>query len=298
MSGINFQDIDISTKTIIAISNVELDIEKIFSKIPITQYIEVPKRRGRKKKEQDPDPNISLSIGSIITAKLSGMVKGVDLKQKKKTDSRRKYFRNSLTIVMKIDKNKLINFKLSKNGKFQITGAKNDDHAKLCIKYFWEIVRPHAELYQMSGAMFTVNFLTVMTNIDFNVGFIVNRENLDKYMNQQTEHNSLLETSFGYTGVNIKFPSTPVPMKSLIPQISYSGEWNDTMIPYETYFNQLSSKDQDKIMNKERYTTFLVFHSGNVIMSGLSKPFMEDIFNEFVKIINGCRGIIEEKLIT
>ena len=298
MANINFNDIEISTKTIIAISNVELDIEKIFNKIPITQYVVVPRRRGRKKKEQEPDPNISLPIGSIITAKLSGLVKGVDLKQKKKTDSRRKYFRNSLTIVMKIDTDKLINFKLSKNGKFQITGAKNDEHAKQSIKYFWDIVRPDAALYSMNGTMFTVNFLTVMTNIDFNVGFIVNRENLDKYMNQQTEHNSLLETSFGYTGVNIKFPALPFPAKALIPQISYSGEWHETMIPYENYFNQLTDKEQEKIINKERYTTFLVFHSGNVIMSGISKPFMEDTFNEFTKIINSCRGFIEEKLST
>ena len=45
-----------------------------------------------------------------------------------------------------------------------------------------------------------------MTNIDFNVGFIINRENLDKHMNELENFNSLLETSFAYTGVNIKFP--------------------------------------------------------------------------------------------
>lgn len=297
MANYNFREIDISTKTIIAVSNVELDIENIFNKIPVAQYVVVPRRRGRKKKEQEPDPNISLPIGSIITAKLSGLVKGVDLKQKKKTDSRRKYFRNSLTIVMKIDQNKLINFKLSKNGKFQITGAKNDEHAKQAIKYFWEYVCPYSELYKMNGAVFTVNFITVMTNIDFNVGFIVNRENLDKYMNQQTEHNSLLETSFGYTGVNIKFPSNCTYDNTLIPQITYTGVWNDTTIPYKTYYDQLSTKEKEKNEQKTRYTTFLVFHSGNVIMSGISKPMMEDTFNEFIDIIKKSRQHIEEKLI-
>ena len=125
MVKINFRDIAVSTKTIIGISNAELDIEKIFNKLPITPYVVIQRRRGRKKKEQEPDPNQNIQIGSIITAKLGGLIKGVDLKQKKKTDSRRKYFRNSLTIVMKIDKDKLINFKLSKNGKFQITDLVN-----------------------------------------------------------------------------------------------------------------------------------------------------------------------------
>ena len=35
---------------------------------------------------------------------------------------------------------------------------------------------------------------TVMTNIDFNLGFLINRENLDKYINRNTDYNSF-ETS-------------------------------------------------------------------------------------------------------
>ena len=296
MVAINFSDIEVSTKTIIGVSNVELDIEGIFNKIPITPYVMVQRRRGRKKKEQEADPNQDLPIGSIITAKLSGLVKGVDLKQKKKTDSRRKYFRNSLTIVMKITKDKLLNFKLSKNGKFQITGSKYDQHAKDCIKYFWEIIRPSTELYKMSGTNFNVTFITVMTNIDFNLGFIVNREQLDKYMNSNTTHNSLLETSFGYTGVNIKFPANGYESSSLLQTISYQGTWIDDIITYEQYFKSLPDKDQQKILQKDKYTTFLVFHSGNVIMSGLDKQHMEKTFNEFISIIDDCKPSIEEKL--
>jgi len=296
--AINFQGIEVSTKTIIGISNVELDIEGIFNKLPITPYVVIQRRRGRKKKEQELDPNQDLPIGSIITAKLAGLVKGVDLKQKKKTDSRRKYFRNSLTIVMKIDENKLINFKLSKNGKFQITGSKYDTHAQGCIKFFWEIIMPYTELYTMAGPNFQIKFVTVMTNIDFNVGFIVNREQLDKYMNNSTKHNSLLETSFGYTGVNIKFPANGYRGSALLPQIVYKGWWEDHTISYEKHFQSLSEKEQLKITQKDKYTTFLVFHSGNVIMSGLDKPHMESTFNEFINIINECKPSIEEKLTT
>ena len=71
-------------RLLIGISNVDLDIEQIFNKLPITPYVVVQRRRGRKKKEQDPDPNKDIAIGSIITAKLAGLVKGVDLKQKRK----------------------------------------------------------------------------------------------------------------------------------------------------------------------------------------------------------------------
>lgn len=135
-----------------------------------------------------------------------------------------------------------------------------------------------------------------MTNIDFNLGFIVNRENLDKYINQNTEFNSLLETSFGYTGVNIKFLSSMYPAGALIPQLKYNGEWSESIIKYEDYFKSLSEKEQNKILTKDKYTTFLVFHSGNVIMSGLSKEYMEDTFNSFMNIIKSCKDTIEEKL--
>lgn len=45
-----------------------------------------------------------------------------------------------------------------------------------------------------------------MRNIDFSVGFIIDREKLNKYMVTQKDFHCLLETSFGYTGVNIKVP--------------------------------------------------------------------------------------------
>ena len=44
-----------------------------------------------------------------------------------------------------------------------------------------------------------------MTNIDFDLGFNINRIHLDKYIKQKTEHKSIYEPSYGYTGANIKF---------------------------------------------------------------------------------------------
>ena len=64
MVKIDYNDIEVSTKTIIGISNVELEIEQIFNKIPITQYVVVQRRRGRKKKEADIDPNKDIPIGT------------------------------------------------------------------------------------------------------------------------------------------------------------------------------------------------------------------------------------------
>jgi len=45
-----------------------------------------------------------------------------------------------------------------------------------------------------------------------------------------------------------------------------------------------------------RYNTFLVFHSGKVIMSGINKKFMEKDFYKFKGIMSTSRKYIEEKL--
>ena len=193
---------------------------------------------------------------------------------------------------MKVDE-KFINFKISKNGKFQMTGVKYDEQAVKCIKFFWEKIR---KIQSFRKKQFPVTFINVMTNIDFNVGFIINRENLDKHMNELENFNSLLETSFGYTGVNIKFPLRDE-IETDLPKLSYDGEkWSDTVVKYRKYLDTLSDEARFKEDAKKRYNTFLVFHSGNVIMSGMIPKYMKPVFNKFVDIIKNARSEIEEKL--
>ena len=95
-------------------------------------------------------------------------------------------------------------------------------------------------------------------------GFIINRENLDKHMNELENFNSLLETSFGYTGVNIKFPLKEQ-IEMDLPKLSYDGKnWSETIEKYSDYLETLPDVARFKEDAKKRYNTFLVFHSGNV----------------------------------
>ena len=108
-----FNSIKVSTKTFIVMTNLILDIKKIFDFLPITEYILITKRRGRKKKNEPVDPNIDIISGSIITLEYQKNNRGVDLKTKKNKDKKKgNYFRNSMTIVMIID-GKKINYKIN-----------------------------------------------------------------------------------------------------------------------------------------------------------------------------------------
>ncbi len=300
---LNFDDIQVSTKTFIVNTNMTLNIDNLFNFLPITEYIVIPKRRGRKKKNEPYDPNKNLLSGSIITLEYQNNIRGVDVKKKKKKKDQKKrgnYFRNSVTVIMIMD-DKKINFKVSRNGKFQMTGCKKDEHAEKCIKWFWTYIKDSKDIYNIESSsqpILKAIFIPAMRNIDFALNFFVDREKLDEYFNTFTTYHSLLETSFGYTGVNIKIPVIK-PIQSLkLKQLTYiNGNWEDSIyVPYDDYLSMLPEKDILKKIKKQRYNTFLVFHSGKVIMSGMDSVFMKDVYYEFLDIIRDCYNIIEEKL--
>lgn len=294
-----FEDIPVSTKTFIVMTNITLNIKKLFDFLPITDYVLVPKRRGRKKKNTVIDPNKNISDGSIITIDLANNIRGVVLKKKKKKDGKSTdYFRNSVTIVMIID-GKKINFKISNNGKFQMTGCKKDIHAERCVKYVWNYIKDTKDIYTLAeNESFKAIFIPAMRNIDFSLGFILDREKLDEYFNTFTQYCSLLETSIGYTGVNIKIPVKKAITDLSIKELVYKeSDWMvPNSIPYQTYLDTLKPKEIQKKLDKERFNTFLVFHSGKVIMSSMCEEFARDTYYEFLDIIKKNYKKFEETL--
>lgn len=288
MSITPFKSFKVSTKTYIAHTNLVLDIENIFDSkvIPITSYIVIQKKRGRKKKTQEDNPNIHVCDGSIIRIQHKKNFQGVNIKSKSKG-----YFRNAMTVVIMID-DKLINFKTSRKGKFQITGCKSEEHAEKCILYFWKYIMDFKNLYTLDGDYLKVHYEPVMYNIDFSIGFKINRENLDLYINSNTIYTSLFETTFGYTGVNIKMPVKNDYNSLLINIKEYCPQIKSSTIPYGDFIlkNKIKKKDL-------KYNTFLVFQSGKVIMSGKDAVFMENSYIEFLKIINESSLFIKEVLI-
>ena len=285
----DFESYDPSTKTFVVNTNLVINIVDLFQKniLPITPYIVIKKKRGRKKKGIEEDPNKDIKCGSIILFQYMKEHKGVLLKSKENSG----FFRNSVTIVMFIE-NKLINFKLSRNGKFQVTGCKHDGQAEKCVLYIWKYIKDKPEMYSFSeGTILRAIYDPVMHNIDFSLGFQVNREALDDYINMQTPYTSLLETTLGYTGVNIKIPVKVhySDLKIKLKEYSDVGV-KTTLITFEDFLIKHKKKD----IRKKLYNTFLVFQSGKVIMSGKVGIFMSPSYYEFDSIIKKCGKNIKE----
>lgn len=270
-------DIVISTKTIIATSNCSFDIVKIFQKFPVsTNPVQ----------------------GSVEVMYYQNEYRGIvyaDMNLRKKRS-----FRNAINIISVVGEGKKINFKLSKNGKFQMTGVKSEDQAVLVVKRFMHDLflhcRPYVTIHDDSSEV-KIFFHTVMTNIDFPLGFAVDRQKLDDLMNKDTPFHSLLETSFGYTGVNIKFPLDKDWWDMKVPVITANVGSMDQWVEVEQSLSSVTVVTP-LLQNKKKYNTFLVFHSGSVIMSGMTKETMRNHYDLFMSIMKTWRPKIEEKLIT
>lgn len=316
---------NISTRTVIASTNVEFNIHDIYCSLPAleldkehyekyTRLIPTKKRRGRRKKSEDDiralqkdfDDFIDLKPGDIVAIYFRHNKKGLPQYLKYGV----KFFRNALNIVMMRNRNKKINMKLSQNGKVQMTGCKDHDDAMFCLRILFEQLEKHCPDHVVyskdsDGTTLEIQHFTVMTNLDFDIGFHINRQKLNNLINGKTLFNSLLETSFGYTGVNIKIEVPYDPdctidtMRCLRSQSSCQQQtiWEYGHMRYEDYLKRYGEHYYAHEKDKQRYNTFLVFHSGKIIMSGMRLDRMLDHFKEFCQFLLENRDHIEETMI-
>ncbi len=291
---IDFKSLKVSTKTFCAKTNLTLNIKEVAALIPI---VEIPP--GTQKKNVK---SLKLPSGSIICTNYLGETRGTSFKKKKS----KRWFRNSFSVII-WNGEKLLNFKVCRNGTFQITGALHFEDAQLCIKRIWELIKNNKETWTLPSQDEEVRgyIVPAMRNVDFTLPIKINRAGFNAFIEKNNEdYYCLLETSFGYTGLNVKKKITK-PIQELkikkirSPLSTQESVWHESMGTYSEFLELLSDKERKQKLEHSRYNTFLVFHSGKIIQSGLSFDFMKNDFDEFQNIINEAyiRESIQENLI-
>ena len=307
-----FEDITISTKTVIGISNIKINLDNFFKYMPITDYTPVQKKRGRRRRIQINSNKNIVPYGSIINISRKKEVRGAILKNKKKSKNEeseedetksgsrvsndKDYFLHSVSLVIVLEDGKQINMKVSSNGKLQITGCKYDEHfINAVISLYKTMIEvqewTNEKIFDINGDLEIV-FNTVMQNMDFNVGFNINRHKLDSFINRQTQYRSIFEGSL-LSGVNIKVKSDPTVLPSIL-KIVYSLENDKIIKSYTSYDIYKTLLDKKKETKKDKYHTFLVFASGSVIMSSGGSE-MKEVYNNIVNILIRNREEFEDR---
>jgi len=295
-----FKDLKITTTTQIAtFTNGSFDLERIFHSIdPIPQVAPPGKSRFDSSHYTGQIP-----YGTVLHIKFKHQEKGVTFKRKKKQaanqiPSKRSFFLNAVCFVIHLDK--MVNFKLT-NRKFQITGCKTSQQAHELVRHMFTVFQTlHPDCIRRDAGdeppMFVFN--TVMTNIDFNLNFFVDRTNLDKLFSEEASFISLLENSFGHAGVNIKHAS-PNKDKTLTCMTYDAPHWRHTSVSWDEYLAKCTPKERENEAKKMKLHTFLVFHSGRGIHSGPSYQEMEQVYNLFMHTLYAKKDEyrVEETLI-
>lgn len=298
----DFDTIEVSTRTLIMYTDFIFNIGKIFDMLPIKEYKYVKKKRGRKKKNTVEQKEKILKDGSIIFLRHTDKKKGaIQPKKNKKT----KYFRNALQIIMFVQ-GKKVNIKLCRTGSLHFTGCKLKQQAIDSFQHLWDYIRKDKKLYSFNdkfetGQPIELRLVPTMCNIDFDLKFTVNREALDQYFNEETDYFSMLEQNEGHAGVIIRKPfyKTISDLMVNVYVIDKNRVEFDKKIKYGEFIKTLPLKTQQKLLrprNKRRHT-FLVFHSGKVIMSGADTEFlMKNAYEKFAKTMQLCYPFVKEQL--
>ncbi len=304
----SFEELGVSTKTVIAVTNLRVHLDVFYAYVPIVDFTPQEKRRGRKKRIVIETPVHRLPFGSVIMVQRRRDFRGTVLKSKSRKNNT--YFLHSVTVVMALHNNKMVNIKVSANGKFQITGCKENAHYEQAIVALYQNLIQIQEYTGMESFYMVeddtlqrttrtdlpikATFNTVMQNMDFNIGFPICRNRLDTFINQHTDFCSIFEGSIN-TEVNIKAPaqqSTDIELE----QIQYhpsNVQLTRVKVPYHFYCDLLNEKERKKETRKERYHTFLAFSSGSIIMSSRG-PDMQRIFYQFIDILIQNRKQFED----
>ena len=206
-------------------------------------------------------------------------------------------FLNQVTVVLSIGKI-ILNIMMFKDN-FKIAGCRENNDAVEATLILWQdYVEQMSKGWRLKPDSLTAQehpmfiFRLVMRNVDFKLGFFIDREELNKLMNNDRYSDrvfmSQCETT-GHTNVNIK-------MFAVKPN-NYMYDCLVLPKEKEAYFIKIRHNlYKPKKSKKPKFTTFIVFSSSEIILSGRYEENMRDVYEFFVTEVVGHRNTIEEKI--
>jgi|OpeIllAssembly_1097287.scaffolds.fasta_scaffold04623_2 TATA-box binding protein (TBP) (component of TFIID and TFIIIB) len=266
-----FEDTKVSTQTFTVRSNIaHLDLYLFYTHLNPCQN-----KNGTK----------------ILCMKYKSMCKGDDQKKEKKVKkvqvkNKTRNFLNCVSLIIEVDK--LINVKTFQNGVFQLTGCKDINHVKSCLDIIIEQLNLNPHLFTLNGddKNFIIYIKSAMRNIDFAMGFKIDKIKLLKYIDTETSYKiSPVVTS--NMGVKIKIPI--ILDKLPILRIEYDVDLQKTE---KNLFledcKEIIEPDPKKREKKfeEKYVTVSIFLKGKIVISCIDETFQRVHFDIFFELLN------------
>ena len=232
----------VSTHTFIAYTNInELDLDSLFDEINVDEDLVHVRYRKREKGE----------------------------KKKRKVKPNPKNFFNCIFLTCK-----KVNLKLFKNGVIQLTGCKGVDHSKSALLSFWKVVRKTTLRHRFD--CLECYLVSVMRNINFNLGFPIDREKLGNYVVNNSNNYVISQVVGGFMDRFI------IPVESVkdmpVYRIKIENEEDieeGETVKYEEFLDTASKK----------YITVTIFQTGRVLFSGPHEKYQDPVIDWFFSLV-------------
>ena len=243
------EDHFISTHTFIAYTNInELDLDSLFGEIDVDEdlvHVLYKKREKGEKKKKKVKPNPKNFLNYIFLT-----------------------FRSSC---------KKVNLKLFKNGVIQLTGCKGVDHSKTVLLSFWKVVRKTTLRHKFD--CLECYLVSVMRNINFNLGFSIDREKLGNYIVNNSNNYVISRVVGGFMDRFV------IPVESIkdMPVYRLKIENEEDIEEGETVKYEEFSNSKNKASKK--YITITIFQTGRVLFSGPHEKYQDPMIDWFFSLV-------------
>jgi hypothetical protein len=289
-----FEQLPVSTMTIMVYSNMNYDLKTFFKDI----YVSDISPPLTKKHQRIDKKKIRAPYGNIYSTVFGNEFRGLDLRKKKKKIGKKtiEYFLNQVMIFISLGEIN-INIMLFRDN-FKIAGCKTYDDAMEVTMLLWEEFIKPTQCYTFKNKETEPKFIhdCVMKNFSFKFDFNIHRMNLNNMMNRQEYKDKVHLSQFeatDSTNVRIKMYSNG-PHSNKYHMLTYKPE--PALIFYEgNYRDDDDFIDQSKKRKtKQFYITFIVFSSGEVIITGRYENNMKDMYHFFTDLVLKNKDDISE----
>ena len=253
------EDHFVSTHTFIAYTNInELDLDSLFDEINVDEDLTHVLYRKREKGE----------------------------KKKRKVKPNPKNFLNCISLTFRSSCKK-VNLKLFKNGVIQLTGCKGVDHSKSALLSFWRVVRKTTLRHRFD--YLECYIVSVMRNINFNLGFSIDREKLGNYVVNNSNSYVISQVVGGFIGMRFVILVDSIedmPVYRIKIENEKDIQEVET-VKYEEFLDGIKHSAQFSNPNSsaKKYITVTIFQTGRVLFSGPHEKYQDPVIDWFFLLV-------------
>jgi TATA-box binding protein (TBP) (component of TFIID and TFIIIB) len=293
-----FDDIPVSTQTFTVRSNIQnIELNQFYDEIQASS----PRT-----------DSVGFSEAAILCVKYKEQRKGSDPEKDLKTKRKRSVskeqevpkttnFLNCVTLIVQIEKR--INIKIFRNGVFQLTGCKNIDNVQRCINLILnELSKSTTKCFQFEEGYddFVIYIKSAMRNIDFDLGFKVNRTLLANRLTCKyaEDDDVIIPDAIGNKmDVKIKIRINREELERLlITKITHPThpDFKKEEVMYKDCLHIIEPSKKLETKLKDKFISISVFQNGKVLLSAMDASIQEKYYKWFTCLIKEIEKDIKQ----